>query len=273
MSVLAGPNDAGEVRLRVEPVNGGPTPQIFYAEDGPVSERSQRLTEPELRTRALRVAFLVKDPTNRYETGEPYVWENKLTIRNRLVERDGQRWVELLVAPRGEMRYTLDGSEPRFGAPYTGPFAIGDDEVRLLVFAEAEGLQAKEMFTFGPRGRKEVRIINDRPARLKADRTSFKLDSRAAVFEALKLAIEYRVTFENIYLTVGQGAQTITLSIGDIAVDAEFLMRIANQLVERAPAEAPVTMTFKRALFQTGHDAQTFSQRFGIQLAQEQIEQ
>lgn len=273
VSVLAGPNDAGEVRLRVEPVNGGPTPQIFYAEDGPVSERSQRLTEPELRTRALRVAFLVKDPTNRYETGDPYVWENKLTIRNRLVERDGQRWVELLVAPRGEMRYTLDGSEPRFGTPYTGPFAIGDDEVRLLVFAEAEGLQAKEMFTFGPRWRKEVLIINELPARLKADRTSFKLDSRAAVFEALKLAIEYRVTFENIYLTVGQGAQTITLSIGDIAVDAEFLMRIVNQLVERTPAEAPVTMTFKRASFQTGHDAQTFSQRFGIQLAQEQIEQ
>ena len=39
------PDDAGRVRLRVNPQNAGPAPRIHYAEDGPVTEASPQLKD------------------------------------------------------------------------------------------------------------------------------------------------------------------------------------------------------------------------------------
>ena len=69
-------------------------------------------------------------------------------------KQGGKRQVELFVAPRGEIRYTLDGSEPRDGEAYDVPIAIGDGEVLLRVFATADGLETKEDFRFPARGKK-----------------------------------------------------------------------------------------------------------------------
>ena len=69
---------------------------------------------------ALRVNFLVCDPSGQYETGDPVTWTNKLVLRNDLARADGKRSVELFVAPRGAIRYTLDGSEPRDGTRVRG---------------------------------------------------------------------------------------------------------------------------------------------------------
>src|SRR6266567_9260182 len=109
------PDDDGKVRLRINAQNAGPVPRIYYAKDGPVSESSPQLTDQNLITRALRMHFFVMDPSGQYETGDVITWSNKLVLRNRLTEKDGKRTVELLVAPMGEIRYTLDGSEPREG--------------------------------------------------------------------------------------------------------------------------------------------------------------
>jgi hypothetical protein len=111
--VETGPDDEGKVRLRVNPQNAGPAPRIYYAEEAPVSEASPPLAEHLYTTAALRVSFLVCDPSAQYETGDPVTWSNKLVLRNHLSEQGGKRSVELFVAPRGAIRYTLDGSEPR----------------------------------------------------------------------------------------------------------------------------------------------------------------
>ena len=118
------PNDTGEVRLRINAQNAGPAPRIYYAQDAAVSESSTQLKDQNLVTRALRVNFLVVDPSSQYETGDVLTWANKLVLRNLLTERGGKRSVELLVAPTGNIRYTLDGSEPREGIPYEKPIDI-----------------------------------------------------------------------------------------------------------------------------------------------------
>jgi hypothetical protein len=125
------PDDAGTVRLRVNPQNAGPVPRVFYAEDGPVTESSAQLKDQVLTTSALRVNFLVMDPSGQYEIGEPVTWSNKLVLRNKLTEKGGKRTVELFIAPTGTIRYTLDGSEPREGTPYEKPISIGNDDVFL----------------------------------------------------------------------------------------------------------------------------------------------
>lgn len=263
--VESGPNDNGQVRLRVNPQNAGPVPRIYLAEDGPVSENSPQLTDQTYTTSALRVNFLVVDPSNQFETGDPVTWSNKLALRNRLSEQDGQRQVTLLVAPRGDIRYTLDGSEPRDGIAYEGPVIIGNGEVLMRVFAAADGLEAKEEFRFQAVGKKGVVVDPVKPGSL-VYRIPRKIDSRIQIFEGLAEAEKSAVTFEGITLMVGQGSQMIAITVGDVAVEADFIEGLLTKILEKFDPTTPVTMSFKKADFNSGHDLQAFANRLGITL-------
>jgi Protein of unknown function (DUF499)/Fn3 associated len=268
------PDDDGKVRLRINAQNAGPAPRIYYAADGPVSESSPQLTDQNLTTNALRMHFLVMDPSGQYETGNIITWSNKLVLRNRLTEKDGKRTVELLVAPMGEIRYTLDGSEPRDGILYAEPVDIGDGEMLLRVFAEAPGLEAKDEFRFPARGKKGVQIDDVRPGRL-VSRTGRRLDSRAKTFEGLKQAGERSVTFEGVVLTVGQGNQVVGLNVGEVPVQAAFLESILKSVLdlEKFTPDTPITMSFRKAHFASGHDLRQFADKLGIELQTGDVEQ
>lgn len=266
------PNDAGEVKLRVNPQNAGPAPRIHYADDGPVSESSAQLKEQTYTTSALRVNFLVCDPSAQYETGDPVTWSNKLVLRNQLSEKSGKRLVELLVAPKGSIRYTADGSEPRNGTAYEGPVTIGDGEILLRVFAEAQGLEAKSDFRFPAKGKKGVQIDDVQPARL-VSRTGRKMDSRSKTFEGLKQAAERSARFEGIVLTVGQGSHVIAINVGEIEVDAGFIEALLVKVLEKFTTETPITMTFRKAHFASGHDLKEFAAKLGIELQSGDVEQ
>lgn len=264
--------DEGRVRLRVNPVNAGPAPRIHYAEDSSVSESSPLLKENPYSTTALRVAFLVRDPSAQYEAGDPVVWKNRLVLRNRLREEGSKRHVELFVAPRGEIRYSLDGSEPRDGRPYDVPIEIGDNEVFLRAFATSDGLEAKEEFRFQAKGKKGVHIDETQPARM-VSRSGHKLDSRTSTFEGLKQAGDKAVSFENVVLTVGQGAQVASITIGEVQVDAAFLTQLLENVLEKFSPDTPVTMAFRKAHFTSGHDLKHFCKALGLDIAQGGVEQ
>lgn len=270
--VEQGPDDEGRVRLKVNPVNAGPAPRIHYAEEAQVSESSPLLKENPYSTTALRVGFLVCEPSGQYETGDPVVWTNRLVLRNRLTEQGGKRLVELLVAPRGEIRYTLDGSEPRNGMPYEGPLAIGDGEVLLRAFAAAEGLEAKADFRFPAKGKKGVQIDETKLARL-VSRTVYKLDSRASTFEGLKQASDSGVAFETVTLDVGQGAQSARIMVGELRVEGAYLTQLLEIVLDKFPPDTPVTMSFRKAHFASGHDLKQFCEKLRIEITQGSVEQ
>jgi hypothetical protein len=266
------PGDDGRAILRVNPQNAGPAPRIFYAEDGPVSDSSPQLKDQALTTSAMRVSILVCDPSGRYETGQPVIWANRIVLRSQLVEAGGRREVKLLAAPRGAIRYTLDGSEPREGTAYEGPVAIGNGDVLLRAFAEADGIEAKEQFRFPAKGRKGIQIDDLKPGRL-ISRSGRKLDSRARTFEGLKQAAEKSATLEGIVLTVGQGSQMVSVTVGEIAVDAAFINALLNTVLEKFRPDAPVTLTFRKAHFASGHDLKDFADKLGIELQPGDVEQ
>lgn len=264
--------DEGRVRLRVNPVNAGPAPRIHFAEDTVVSEASPVLKDNPYATTALRVSFLVCDVSGQYELGDPVTWTNQLTLRNRLVESSGKRNVELLVSPRGSIRYTQDGREPRDGTPYSAPVEIGDDEVLLRAFASVDGLETKADFRFPARGRKGLQIDDVKPARL-VSRTGRKLDSRATTFEGLKQAADKSAEFENVSLTVGQGNKVASVMVGEVRVDAAFITTLLTTVLGKFAPDTPVTMTFRKAHFASGHDLKDFAGRLGIELEQADVEQ
>ncbi|MCE2689652.1 MAG: DUF499 domain-containing protein [Rubrivivax sp.] len=272
--ILAEPElgDEGRVRLRVNPVNAGPAPRILFAEEGGVGDQSPVLKDNPYATQALRVSFLVQDVSGQYETGDPVTWSNTLQLRNRLGEADGKRTVELFVAPKGSIRYTLDGSGPREGTPYTAAFAIGDDDVLVRAFASAEGLEAKADFRFPARGRQGVQIDDVKPARL-VSRTGHKLDSRAKTFEGLKQAADKTVEFESVTLTAGQGSKVAQLAVGEVRVDAPYLSALLEKVLEKFPPDTPVTLTFRKAHFASGHDLKDFAGKLGIEIRQPDVEQ
>lgn len=223
-------------------------------------------------TSALRVNFLVCDPSSQYQTGDPVTWSNKIVLRNKLSDNGGTRIVELFAAPKGAIRFTLDGSEPREGSVYDGPITIGNDDVLLRAFAEAEGLETKVEFRYPAKGKKGVQIDAVKPGRL-VSRTGRKLDSRSKTFEGLKQAAEKSATFEGIVLTIGQGNQMIAVNVGEIPVEAAFIEALLTKVLEKFTPETPITMTFRKGHFASGHDLKDFAEKLGIELQPEDIEQ
>jgi hypothetical protein len=266
------PNDAGTVRLRVSALDAGPAPRIHYAQGDTVTVDSPLLTDSTYETAALRVSFLAVDPSGQHETGEPVTWKNTLVLRSRLFPENGVRKVELLVAPKAAIRYTLDGSEPREGLAYTEPVAIGDGEVLLKAFAGADGLETKTDFHFQAKGERGARIDAAKPARLSA-RTPLKLDSRTRTFAGLSAAKEAQAKFENVMLTVGYGEEMISLTIGKVEVDAPFIEEVLSKLLERLAPDTAVVMAFRQASFRSGHDLRTFADQFEFELRPGEVEQ
>jgi len=199
-------------------------------------------------------------------------WTNKLTLRNFLEDKNGKRSVTLLVAPAGKIRYTLDGSEPREGNTYEKPIEIGDGEILLRAFAEASGLETKEEFKFQPKGKKGLQVDSVKPARI-VSRSRQRLDSRAKTYDGLKIAGEKSVKFEGVTLNVGQGNQVIGITVGEIEVDSAFIEAILKTVLEKFEPTTPITMTFRKASFKSGHDLKEFADKLGIELQPSEVEQ
>ena len=264
------PDDAGTVRLKIDVANAGNSPRIHYAEDSEVTESSPVLSENTLATKALRVQFLAVDPTGKNLTGAPTTWKNRLTLRNRFDEV--ARTVELLVAPKGTIRYTLDGSEARNGETYTSPIQLSDQETTVYVFAECDGLEEKRNFTFAASGSKEIPIAKDKPATLVSPSPK-RMDSSAKTYEGLKIAKEKGIEFEQVSLMVGSAPKVIHMSLGEMKITAEFIETALTHLQTVLSPEAPVVMTFKKAYTQTGHDLEQFAKQLGIEIGNGEVEQ
>jgi len=60
---------------------------------------------------------------------------------------------------------------------------------------------------------------------------------------------------------------------GEIEVNAAFLETILKTVMEKFEPTTPVTMTFRKAHFASGHDLKDFAEKLGIELQQGEVEQ
>ena len=227
------------MRLRINPQNAGPRRASTTPRMRPVTESSPQLKDQTYTTAALRVNFLVVRPVRpvrdrrsgdlvqQARPAQPALREGRQAQRRALRRAHGER---------SATRWTA--ANRATGLPYEGPIAIGDGEVLLRAFAEADGLETKAEFRFPAKGKKGVQIDDVKPGRL-VSRTGRKLDSRAKTFEGLKQAAEKSATFEGIVLTVGQGNQMIAVNVGEIAVDAAFIEALLAKVLEKFTPDTP----------------------------------
>lgn len=269
------PDDEGVVLLRVNALNAGQTARIHYAEDGPVSTASPVLRDDTLKTKAYRVQFLAVDPSGQYDTGDASTWTNRLTIRA-FFEADS-RTVALFVAPPAELKYTLDGSEPRNGENYAAPIHLDENAAKLLVFAEGGGLEAKERFEYAAVRRAgesaaKAGIVLDpvRPARLNR---IVSLGSRQDVYQVIALLKERQAKVEKVAAVVGNNPAVVQFFLGDTPADGAYLEGVLNQISACLPADASMSLKIHRFEFQTGQDLLDLAQKVGFEPAENDFTQ
>jgi hypothetical protein len=273
------PNDDGEVVLRVNALNAGPSGRIHYAEDGSVSTSSPVLKDETLRSKAYRVQFLAVDPNGQFDTGEMTTWTNRLTIRANFDATD--RVVELRVAPAATLKFTLDGSEPRNGQDYVEPIAIGNNATKLLVFAEGGGLEAKQNLDYaalhrggeggdGGGGVREVVIDRSKPARLNR---MVNLGSRQDAYAVVALLKERQAKVEKVAAVVGTNPNVVQFFLGDTPADGAYLENVLNQIGACLPADSAISLKIHRFQFQTGQDLLDLVEVVGFDLSENDFSQ
>ena len=266
------PDDEGRVRLRLNAINAGPSGRIHYAEDGAVSTSSPVLQDDTLTTKAYRVQFLAVDPNGQFDTGDSVSWENQLMIRAKLT--GGQpRTVELFVVPSGSLRYSLDGSEPRNGTEYAAPLDIGNGAVKLLVFADGNGLEKKERFEYPAVGeihQPQALVDKAAPATLNGLK---RLGSRHDVFQALDFFKSRGAQVEKIQVMAGTNPAVAQFGLGEVQVGGEQLEVLLNQITGLLDASAPVAMSVSRIHFASGQDLLDFCQANGLTVVASEIQQ
>lgn len=269
------PDDDGVVVLRVNALNAGPNGRIHYAENSAVSESSPVLKDDTLKTKAYLVQFLARDPNGQFDTGDVTTWNNKLTIRAQF--DSAARKVELFVAPAATLKYTLDGSEARNGEDYTGPIELGSGSIKLLVFAEGGGLEAKQKFEYGSTsrgpdgcGKKEVVLDRSKPAQLSR---IVSLGSRQEAYQVVALLKERQATVEKAQAIVGTSPHTAQFFLGETPADGAYLEAVLNQIGSCLPADSAISLKIHRFQFKTGQDLLDLAAKVGFELNENEFTQ
>lgn len=260
--------ETGESILSLTPRHAGESPVIHYSTKPDVSERDPQVDDPEnFSTTEATLYFWVKDPTGRYEAGPPCRWLADLKIRHQVAPSADKRRITLQCTPKGELFYTLDGSNPKNGIPYEGPFEIGSQAVRLLVYACAGEANKTADFHIPASGDKTVQIIDTKPARLNSKRVA--LDTTDRVYGVINRFRDRPGTrFKGVRIEIGEGENTVTVRFQEREVTAAMIEGVVDSLRQVLnETQAPVAITIADGIqFETGFDVKEFAKFVGIEL-------
>ncbi len=253
--------------LSLTPRHAGESPIVYYWTRNQVSERCPRVEDLDhFTTREGTLYFWVKDPTGQYESGPPVRWVADLKIRHQVEPAGDQRRVTLQCTPPAEMSYTLDGSNPKDGQPYDGPFEIGPEAVLLLVYARSGEASATARFPIPASGDKTVHIDDTKPARLQKRVT---LDNTERVFAVVNRFKNQTATrFKGVRIEIGEGENTVTVRFQEREITAAMIEAIINHLrTVLQENDAPVAISITDSgQFENGFEAKEFARLAGIEL-------
>lgn len=265
----------GNATLELQPRHAGQHARIHYSQSPQVSKRDPAASSYDnFQTAAPYLYFLAVDPDGVHETGESYLWRNELTIRHQPRETFNGRKVELNVVPIAELRYTLDGSNPKHGTVYTEPFSVPTGEVTLLIYASAEKADKQVTFRIPPAGDNTFRIDPTRTAQLKKD-ARVQLDDTAKTFALINaFRDDQNTVFHGVRITVGEGDESIYVSFGsDRAVTARMIEAVINTIRESIGDDTAAVQVNIRgdSQFVNGDALQRFAEIGGIKLSNEMV--
>ena len=171
-------------------------------------------------------AFTTKDLCSRFKCfdtqgknnqGASILWNNKIVLKHRVFQ-DSDEWkVEFKAIPKGEIRYTTDGSDPKsYGGIYDSPFTVLESTRFVLAIAQSDGIVSEVEKIDTEQHRKKGGIIDiikpDLPATWNCKRRG--LTAREA-YEFIEQLEKYQGTAYGVSLVV-----TASDESGDVSYDA-----------------------------------------------------
>lgn len=191
-----------------------------------------------------------------------------MKIRHQVSPAGDKRTVTLQCTPSAEMHYTLDGSNPKDGKLYEGPFEIGPEAVRLLVHAKAGEATKNADFQIPASGDKRVQIDDTKPARLGSGKR-VALDTTDRVFGVINRFRDQAGTrFKGVRIEIGEGENTVTVRFQEREITAAMIEGTVNSLRDvLKEGQAPVAITVSDGIqFESGFEAKEFAKIAGMEL-------
>ncbi len=269
LTVLSTDRDSGETTLTLTPRNAGESPRVYVLKTSTVSEQDEQVQDLEnYRTREATLYFLAVDSTGRYQTGEPTRWTAELTIRHEIHRLADGRKVELRCTPPAEMRYTLDGTNPREGALYTAPFEVPTKGCAVLIAARAGEVEKAAKFQIPADGDERVIIDDQRPAQI-ADGKRVSLDTTDKAFGVIQRFRERSDTLmRGVQILIGEGEKAVQIRFNDRELTAaaiETAIRGMREVI--GDEQADVQVTIRGGIrFGDGFALKEFSELAGLAL-------
>ena len=268
VSLVGTQPETGATILSLTPRHAGESPVVVYATkpEGLVSGQSVEDLDS-FSTLEGTLYFQARDTTGHYETGAPVRWTAELKVRHQVEPAADKRRVTLACTPKASMAFTLDGSNPRDGTPYEGPFEIGSSATRLLVYARAGEANKAADFSIPASGDKSVQIVDTKPVKLQPKRIG--LDTTDRVFGVINRFRDQPGTrFKGVRIEIGEGERTVTVRFQEREVTAAIIEGVVNSLRQLlAEDQAPVAITISDGIqFDTGFAAKEFAKLVGLEL-------
>ena len=172
-------DDTGEATLKITPVHGD---TVYYeigdTDPTPASMRVESFNG--FKTKELKLKYICVDSKGVHQQGVVESWQNTISLKYRVYQQGDDWMVELKAFPKGEIRYTTNGSDPKaLGVPYAGTFPVPRDCPFILAIAHKDGIVShQEKIDLEQYRKKVVKLDPAKPAKWK--RPHRNLTTRAA---------------------------------------------------------------------------------------------
>jgi hypothetical protein len=197
-TILSRDDSTGVVVLNVKELNGD---VVYYDYGSDPTPQSKKVSDKSrFETGELEVRFLCVDSTGQHPTGSVVVWRNSILVKHDVVTQNNTTSVILKAIPKGIIRYTTDGSDPKeYGGSYTDPFVI-DKKCRVLAIAEMDGIVSDILsFDIEPGEKDGIHIDPVKPLTWSR---KLKLDSTHEVYTHIRIFEKFQASILGFTATV-----------------------------------------------------------------------
>ncbi len=262
-------NKTGESILTLTPRNCGASPVVHFSAKASVSINDHKVEDLDnFSTKEATLYFLAIDGDGQHEAADPQRWVAELKIRHEVNALADKRLIELHCTPNAEMTYTLDGSNPKEGIQYANQFEIGDNAIKLLVYARAGDATKLTDFQIPSAGDKKVQIDDSKPAKL-SETKRVTLDNTEMVFKVInRFKGNESTKFKGVRIQIGEGENTVMIRFGEREITAAVIEGAINSLRQiLREDQAMVSVSVNNGVsFESGFDAKEFSKLSGLEL-------
>jgi len=245
-------DDNGEATLKITPVHGD---TVYYEIGDTDPTKSSMRVEAfnGFKTKELKLKFICVDSKGKHEQGKAETWQNTINLKYGVYQQGDDWMVELKNYPRGDIRYTTNGSDPKsLGATYDAPFPVPKDCQLVLAVADRGGVVSpQEKIEIEQYKTKTVKLDPGKPAKWK--RRHYNLTTRAAFefMERLKKfsGIAYGVIID---VRANDEKRDISYSAADnFSLDGEHFEKVVKQL-QGVMSGSQIFLSIERIEFERG---------------------